>query len=95
MIKRELGQVEETLILENVIRWSNQENKGVRVVTKNASFFGILKSVDNRFLYLRGWEVGDLATRADGTEEHHLLAINAIEGISFITEKGCLDNLVE
>lgn len=97
MVQKEACQVDNTVIIENIIRMSRDH--GIRIYVDFAlhdnerSLNGILKDV----VIIHGIPVlylGQVMSGKDDIETHALIPVSRIEAISFETEKGFLDNLI-
>ena len=97
MLQREVCQVDDTVIIENIIRMSREH--GIRINVEfnlhdnERSLNGILKDIVNvhsvPMLYL-----GRVMTGKDSVETHALIPVSRIEAITFETQNGFLDNLI-
>lgn len=98
MIQKETNQPDNTVVIENLITMSRDHQIMIRVDFRlndhERRLVGILKDVvmvhNIPLLYL-----GRVVSGKDGIETHALIPVSTIESITFETEKGYLDNLMD
>ena len=96
MVKKEEGQIEDSIIVENLARMSRDHNIPVAVYVEGQEYTGIVKTILYNspayaaVLYMR-WVSEDDPEK----EGHALIPMSRISYITFTTEKGFLDNLVQ
>jgi len=98
MVQKEPQQVDGTIVIENIIRMSKEHDVRLFVDFKlhdsERSVNGILKDIVKVYnvpmLYL-----GQVISGKADVETHALIPVARIEAITFETEHGFLDNLIQ
>lgn len=109
-LEKEVGQVDDSIMLENIVRMSRENDIPVTICVEGEKFTGVIKDVTSLYggvsyspiLYLRGTDEDD-----PEKERHTMIATDRIlptdkeipadkiSYITFVTEKGLLDNLIK
>lgn len=98
MLQKETGQMEDTIIMDNIVRLSSEHNVPLSIETKTGKVCtGILKALmpigagitTSWMFYLRRDDAEN-----PKKEVHSMVALSDVSAIEFVTEKGFLDNLI-
>ncbi len=90
MVEKETCQCDDTLIIENIVRMSRENDIEVEVLMHSGNVVkGIVKAG-------HGYPVHNIYVRMSSNEgdTHHWINLSEVQTITWTTEKGFLDNLI-